>query len=154
MPAMTARLALTVLLSAAVTSLALGDGGADPAAYGFAPADDARELQRGEWKLIDMKQKGMDLPKEILKQVDFHFTFKPDKVVLRVQGQTKEGTYRVNSTRGVKEIDITIEKEQAFCIYELNRDTLKIALSPKQRPRDFTEKGDSEVIFILERIKK
>lgn len=151
---MTARLSLTLLLSAAVTSLALGDGGADPSAYSFAPSDDARELQRGEWKLIDMKQKGMELPKEILKGLEFQFTFKPDKVVLRVQGQTKEGTYRVNAAGGLKEIDITIDKETALCIYELKRDTLKIALSPKQRPRDFTDKGDSEVIFILERVKK
>jgi uncharacterized protein (TIGR03067 family) len=135
-------------------ALAVGDGGADPAAYGFAPADDARELQRGEWKLVDMKQKGMELPKELLKQLEFQFTFKPDKVVLRVQGQTKEGTYRVNASGGARELDITIDKEKALCIYELKRDTLKIALSPKQRPRDFTDKGDSEIIFILERFNK
>ena len=151
---MTARLALTLLLSAAVTSLALGDGGADPSAYSFAPSDDVRELQRGEWKLIDIKQKGMDLPKELLKTLEFQFTFKPDKVVLRVQGQTKEGPYRVNAARGVKEIDITIDKETVLCIYELNKDSLKIALGQKQRPRDFTAKGANEVIFVLERVKK
>lgn len=151
---MTARFSLTLLLSAAVTSLALGDGGADPSAYGFAPSDDARELQRGEWKLIDLKQNGAELPKDLLKQIDFHFTFKPDKVVLRFQGQTKEGPYRVNAARGVKEIDMTIDKETALCIYELNKDSLKIAAGQMQRPRDFTAKEANEVIFILERVKK
>jgi uncharacterized protein (TIGR03067 family) len=149
---MIARTALALLLSVGLASLALGDGGTETT-YTFAPADDARELQRGEWKLVSLQQNGVELPKEVLKQVDLLFSFKPDKVVLRSMGQNKEGTYKVDASKRLKEIDITIDKEKALCIFEVNKDKLTLALGQKERPKDFKSKGQDQIVFVLERVK-
>lgn len=149
---MIARVSLTLLLTAVVASLALGDGGTDTT-YTFVPADDVRDLQRGEWKVIGIQQNGMDLPKEMLKQVDMRFTFQADKVLLRSQGQNKEGIYKVNASKPQKEIDITIDKQQALCIFELKQDKLTLALGQQERPKDFKPKGKDQFVFVLERVK-
>jgi uncharacterized protein (TIGR03067 family) len=152
MPVMTLRVSLPLLLTAVIASLALGDGGTDTT-YTFVPADDTRDLQRGEWKLIGVQQNGVDLPKEVLKQVDMRFTFQPDKVLLRGQGQDKQGTYKVNASKPRKEIDITIDKEQVLCIFELNKDKLTLAMGKQVRPKDFKSMGQDQIVFVLERVK-
>jgi uncharacterized protein (TIGR03067 family) len=149
---MSARVSLALLLALVVVSLALGDGGTDTT-YTFAPPDDVRELQRGEWKLIAIQRNGIDLPKEELKQLDYCFTFKPDKVLLRYRGQNKEGTYKVDASKRLKEIDITIDNEKLQCVFELNKDKLTLALGKTERPKDFKPKRTDQIVFVMERVK-
>ena len=151
---MTARLALALLLSAAVTSLAPADGGTDSAAYRFAPTDDAHELRRGEWTMVEMYDGGIVLPGDALKALKFEFTLKADKLVMRLRDQTKEGSYRVNAERGAKEIDFRMDDVTAPGIYQLNGDRLKIAVGQKQRPRNFAARGAGEAVLTLERVRK
>jgi uncharacterized protein (TIGR03067 family) len=148
---MTARVSLALLLSFVIASLALGDSGTDTS-YSFIPADDAHELQRGEWKLVALQQNGAELPKAALGQIEIVFTFKPDKILLRSMGQNKQGTYKVDSSKRLKEMDITIDKEKALCIYELKQDKLTIVLGQKERPKDFKPMGIDQLVFVLERV--
>src|SRR5262249_50671631 len=133
---------------------ALADGGPGASAYRFAPPDDAHELGRGEWALVEMNQGGIVLRRDFLKAAQLELTLKPDKFVMRLEGKTEEGSYRVNTERGAREIDIRSGDVTALGIYELNGDRLKIALGRKRRPRDFTGKDADEGVIILERVRK
>jgi uncharacterized protein (TIGR03067 family) len=134
--------------------LAIGDGGSDPSAYNFAPPDDAHELRRGEWVMVEMNDGGIKLPGDALKALGFEFTLKADKVVMRLRDETREGSYRVSAERGAKEIDFRMDGVTAPGIYQLNGDRLRIAVGQKQRPRDFAAGGTGEAVLILERVRK
>jgi uncharacterized protein (TIGR03067 family) len=154
MATMLARCSLTILLSAAVASLAAADGGPGPSAYCFAPPDDDHELRRGEWAMVEMKQGGIVLPRDFLQAAQLEITLKPDKFVMRFEGKTEEGLYRLNTDRGAREIDIQAHDVTMLGIFELSGDRLKMALGHKRRPRDFTGKDADEGVIILERVRK
>ena len=122
-----------------------------------APADDKEdrdELEKKGWKIVAMNQGGKDVPKTMIDNLDLAFAFKDGKLTVKGANGTKEGTYKVDSSKTPREMDLHIEgeKDDAKAIYELDKETLKIALSKKERPKDF--KGGPDVaVFTFERVK-
>ena len=97
---------------------------------------------------------GKDVPKTMIDNLDLTFAFKDGKLTVKGANGTKEGTYKVDSSKTPREMDLHIEgeKDDAKAIYELDKETLKIALSKKERPKDF--KGGPDVaVFTFERVK-
>ena len=122
-----------------------------------APADDKEdraELEKGGWKIVAMNQGGKDVPDTTVKSIDLTFVFKDEKLTVKGSGGTKEGTFKIDSSKTPREMDLHIEgeKDDAKAIYEIDKDKLKIALSKKERPKDF--KGGPDVaVFTFERAK-
>jgi uncharacterized protein (TIGR03067 family) len=119
-----------------------------------APTDDKEDreaLEKGAWKIVAMNQGGKDVPKTMIDGLDLTFAFKDGKLTVKGANGTKEGTYKIDSSKTPREMDLNVDGD-AKAIYELDEGTLKIALSKKERPKDF--KGGPDVaVFTFERVK-
>jgi uncharacterized protein (TIGR03067 family) len=157
---MNVRLPLTLLLALGLASLTFADSGNDTGSYSFTPMDSGgQDLQGGEWKLAGIKQGQQNIPEELLKQIDMRFTFRGGKMTLTMtmggqKVETKEGTFKLNTSKRPREIDMTADNQTMLGIYEFEKDTLKIAMGPGKRPTSFDVKGGDEIVFILKRVAK
>ncbi len=135
------RWLLALVLPLCLVSLALADDQADQ-----------KDLETGTWKVVAMSRNGKELPKADLEKLDFTFTFKGDKFTVMATGQTKQGMFKIDSSKKPKEMNLKVEKDDDKAIYEIEKDSLKIAFGMKERPKDF--KGGADVIvFTFERKK-
>ena len=67
-----------------------------------APADDKEdrdELEKKGWKIVAMNQGGKDVPKTMIDNLDLTFAFKDGKLTVKGANGTKEGTYKVDSSK-------------------------------------------------------
>lgn len=82
--------------------------------------------------------------------------FKDGKLTMSANGQREEqGTYKLNPTAKIKEIDLTSDREMMPGIYELDGDTLRLAVpeEPKQgRPTEM-KSGKTVAVVTLKREK-
>jgi uncharacterized protein (TIGR03067 family) len=136
------HLLLALLLPLALVSVAQGDDKADSA-----------DLEKGTWKVTAMSQDGKDVTVDIAK-LNLTFTFKGDTLTIKSAGEMKEGTFKIDSSKTPKEIDLKMDKDKPAdkAIYEINKDTLKIAIGLSDRPTDF-KGGPKMAVFTLERQK-
>ena len=137
------HLLLALLLPLALTSVALADDKADLA-----------DLEKGTWKVTAMNEGGKDVTADMLALVKLSFTFKGDELTIASAGDSKKGTFKIDSTKTPNEIDLKMEKDKPADkgIYEINKDTLKIAIGIPDRPADF-KGGPKVAVFTLERQK-
>jgi uncharacterized protein (TIGR03067 family) len=130
--------------------LILADGG-DSGQYRLVAHEQHAELQRGEWRLVGMVNRGAVYPADILEAGDVRLTFKGDKATMRQAGVwSRTDTFRLDPERP-NEIDWTVERGRGAGIFELKDGTLKIALGTAGRPRDFTGNGDV-LLYVLKRV--
>src|SRR5262245_46120711 len=88
-------------------------------------ADNA-ELQ-GEWVATSGAINGKPYPAEWLKRT--RFTFKGDALLTRgEEDRTDEGTYKADSKKSPKHLDIKIKNKTLHGIYEVKGDELKVCL--------------------------
>jgi uncharacterized protein (TIGR03067 family) len=122
-------------------------------ATGADDKEDRGDLEKGGWKIVAMNQAGKDVPETTVKNIDLTFVFKDGKLMVKGPSGSKEGTYKIDSSKTPREIDLHIEgeKDDANAIYEVDKDKLKIALSKKERPKDF-KGGPDVVVFTFERV--
>jgi uncharacterized protein (TIGR03067 family) len=163
---MTAAILFAVVLSAPV----IGDKPADDA------KQDLKELQ-GKWRIAAIEENGEERVASKDEGVQFYFLLKGDKLSIGDgKGEFQEaGTVRVDPAKKPKAMDVTWKEkdkdaEHAKAIYELSKDTLKVAYLrmekdsgdaefAKQRPAGFKQKPvDSKQkphlrVLILERAK-
>src|SRR5262245_42194919 len=126
-------------------SLAIADGGSS-ADYQFAPSDDRAELERGEWLVVGVILRGHDEPKEVLEMYDLRMVFRGNTITQKASGaapRTLDSTYKLNPAAMPKQIDWGDGPKLSPAIYELNGDTLKIALGHDGRPKGFTADRNS-----------
>ncbi len=140
---MTPRLLLALLLPLALVSVTLADDKAD-----------LTDLEKGTWKVTAMNEAGQDKSADI-KQANLSFLFKGETLTIKSANDTKEGTFKIiDASKTPHEIDLKMDKDKPAdkAIYEINKDTLKIAIGIPDRPADF-KGGPKVVVFTLERQK-
>jgi uncharacterized protein (TIGR03067 family) len=114
---------------------------------------DQKDLENGPWKLVALNKDGQDVAKDNLDKIEVLFTFQGEKLSIKTGNAAKENAYKIDSSKTPKELNLTLDKSEDKAIYELTKDTLKIAVGPKERPKDF-KGGPNVVVFTLERVKK
>jgi uncharacterized protein (TIGR03067 family) len=126
--------------------------------------DDASEMAKfqGSWVITGFATKGQQLPLAPGKKVMLTFS-KDGKVVSEGGDQGKqEGTYKIDSTRKPKYIDIANDRESMVGIYTIEGDKLTIAVAvptkkevdeKTARARPLTLEGDTVLTITLTREK-
>jgi len=135
------RVLLTLILPLCLVSLALADDQAD-----------LKELESGSWRVVGIMHGGMETPKEIIEKSMVSFTFKGEKLTLSSGGETKEGTFKIDSSKTPKEMEVKVDKDTDKGIYQIEKESLKLAIGKKERPKDF-KGGADNIVFSLERAK-
>jgi uncharacterized protein (TIGR03067 family) len=145
------RLLAGLGLVLAFGALVRADGGDSSAAYQFVADDNRAELERGEWRIVGMKFRGMEYPADVLENGDVRLIFKGHKLTMKQAGGPGSSCpFKLNPT-GPNEIDWMLEPGRSRGVYELKNGTLKIAVGTKERPKNFSGEGDV-MLYILKRV--
>jgi uncharacterized protein (TIGR03067 family) len=122
-------------------------------------ADDAAEkdlkAMQGKWSVVSAVEHGKPVPAKELE--DTEIEFKGATMITREGKAEAKNAFKLDASKKPKLLvaDVGVEKETA--IYEIDGDTLKIALTKKiggKTPTSFELKeGDDVHIFILKRKK-
>jgi uncharacterized protein (TIGR03067 family) len=137
--------------------LALGlifaDGGESTATYNLVGADDRAELERGEWAVVKVSTRGKELPPARLQALDMRMVFQGDTLTQKTGGaNARPSTFRLNTNGRPKELDWGLKDVvQSLGIYQLDGDTLKIAMGRGTRPKGFDSDNNS-VVYTLKRV--
>jgi uncharacterized protein (TIGR03067 family) len=154
MPRTYSRLAslagLALALAALTLSARAGDGKKD------------RERLQGTWKLVKLFAKGEAVPAKLLEGTTLVIKGETMITVVVKNGKEKKlkGTYKLDPSRKPREIDIVADEgpnkgTKELGIYELDGDTLRVALNRDKRPTDFTTGEKSMTgVYTFQRIKK
>jgi uncharacterized protein (TIGR03067 family) len=130
----------------------------------FLAVDDAKkddaEALKGKWVAVSIKQGGMAVPDEVVKE--FKFKFDGKEYVNSAPGQSEEGGYKIDSSKSPKTIDFDIKTgndkgKKQLGVYKLDGDKLTIVAAiagETERPKS-TEPGadDPVLLVVLEREK-
>lgn len=128
--------------------------------------DDVRkELKalQGKWKTVGVEAVGKPFPKD--KIPAFTFVVAADG---KSTGQTPQGEFRFTMTVNPKKDPKTIENmhesgeqkgKKQYGIYKLEGDKFTVCMTPPgkaegDRPKDFTTKDTTNVVFVFERVKE
>ena len=128
--------------------------------------DDVRkELKalQGKWKAVALEAGGKPLPKEAIP--DFTFLIGADGKSTGKMAQSEyTATITVNPKKDPKTIDNVHESgaqkgEKQYGVYKLEGDKLTVCMTPPgaaegDRPKDFTTKDSTNVVFVFERVKE
>ena len=117
----------------------------------------------GSWKIESFDTDGApgSPPKELIEGI--RFVFEKDgkmKMTMNMNGKTDEqaGEFKLDQEAKLKTIDLTNHGQVAKGLYELDGDTLKLAIcdSPKSdRPTELKAKKDSKVaLVVFKRVKE
>jgi uncharacterized protein (TIGR03067 family) len=120
-------------------------------------ADDVKDKLKGTWTIVAMERDGQKAPEDAVK--DQTLIFEGDKVTFKQRGDTKTGTYKLDTAQKPPHLDITPsdgpQKDKAMkMIYQLDGDTLKIYGAKNEegeRPKNFEA---AAMIITLKREKK
>jgi uncharacterized protein (TIGR03067 family) len=128
--------------------------------------DDVRkELKalEGKWKAVALEAEGKPLPKEAIP--DFTYTIEADGKATGKMAQSEyTATMTVNPKKDPKTIDNVHESgaqkgKKQYGVYKLEGDKLTVCMTPPggaegDRPKDFTTKDTTNVVFVFERVKE
>jgi uncharacterized protein (TIGR03067 family) len=110
-----------------------------------------RDRLQGTWQVQSVTEGGKTMQGDAVKS--HKLAFKGDQVTIHGEGKAKEGTFKIDPTKKLKEIDITLgeQKKHGLGIYKLEGETLTIALSepPRGRPTAFASEEDSRITLIV-----
>lgn len=129
---------------------------------GAAAAQDAeKELKKleGSYQVKGLKKDGTDAPKEVMDSVK-GVVIKGGKLIIKVMGEDKTATIKVDPTKKPAHIDITPEdgpeKDMTFPgIYSLEKGELTIVfVEGGDRPKDFKADGEKTLKMVLTRKEK
>lgn len=133
----------------------------------FLAADDdaQKELKalQGKWKTIALEEAGNPTPKESVPNYTMHIGA-DGKSTGKLPEAEFHFTFTVDPKKNPKTIDIVHETgdkkdKKQYGIYKLEGDKWTVCSTPpgsaeSDRPKDFTTKDTSNVIFVFERIKE
>jgi uncharacterized protein (TIGR03067 family) len=109
----------------------------------------------GTWKVKEWKRNGEDVPAEDAKVT--RFIINGDKIIVDTGTKKDMGTITIDPKKKPATIDIKSEtyKVTLLCIYELDKDSLKICFpidAKEKRPTKFgSTKDDDTGLLVLER---
>jgi uncharacterized protein (TIGR03067 family) len=119
--------------------------------------DDAKKMQ-GTWDIVEYELMAKPAPANALKKVKA--VFNGDKFKLDTGGPGKESTFKLDSAKNPKQIDIDGEENgrpmKMRGIYAFDGDSLKICLAvdPAARPTEFrTDEKTKSVRMVLKKEK-
>jgi uncharacterized protein (TIGR03067 family) len=108
-----------------------------------------KQLFQGKWEVFSAEKGGEKLPDEILKGIKL--TVKGDKIEVEILGETKEGTFKLDTTKNPRHIDLTVEDKTLKGIYEFGKDkTLKVcAAIDENTPRPKSFKAEEQSLLVI-----
>jgi uncharacterized protein (TIGR03067 family) len=114
------------------------------------PMADQEKIQ-GTWALVAGERSGKLLPGEVAQHVKL--VFARDKRTTRNKDRHTEATFKLDSSKTPKEIDLDMEGNVGKGIYQLDGDNLKIAHGEvgDARPREFPKPGSGLTVLVLKR---
>jgi uncharacterized protein (TIGR03067 family) len=143
---------LVLGLALAFAAFVRGDGGGDPTAYAFRNDDDRAELERGEWRIVELN--GQDRLEGTPEQ---RLVFKDGKLSYKTSGaKGKDATnlpLRINPDARPRQIEWPGNTGRRLGIYQLDGDTLRIAFENNKRPTDFTPAPPYKIVYVLKRVR-
>ena len=103
-------------------------------------ADSENEKLQGTWVVDSIEQDGKTSSGDKVKNT--RWVFEGDRVSLPTKDGSKEYTFKLDATKKPKELDIETKRDGAtMCIYELDKNRLKICMATKAsggvRPNEF-----------------
>jgi uncharacterized protein (TIGR03067 family) len=118
---------------------------------------DQDKLQ-GKWKIESGMQGGKPLPDDVVKTGIIEFDGNKIKSTVKVDGadRTDEMTFKLDSTKKPKAIDVDMKGKPGLGIYKLDGDTLTICHGEDgdPRPTEFESKeGTKTVVVVMKRSK-
>ena len=123
-----------------------------PIVRGNDDKDDAKTME-GTWLPSSAELAGEKFPDKVLKTIKL--VIKDEKYTVTVGEETDEGTTTLDTAKEPKAMDIKGSKgpnkgKTFLCIYELDKDTLKVCydLSGKERPTEFKTKPDTSLYLV------
>jgi uncharacterized protein (TIGR03067 family) len=141
---------LGLALALAAVTFVRGDGGDDSAAYAFR-GDDLVELERSEWRIVELN--GQD---RLEGTPERRLVFKDGKLSHKSKdGKGKDAKnlpMRINPDATPRQIEWQNNAGKNLGIYQLDGDTLRIAFRNNHRPTDFTP-GANKIVYVLKRVR-
>jgi uncharacterized protein (TIGR03067 family) len=141
---MKTRLAVFVLLGAALASAGVAAGG-----------DAKAELKKfeGTWAIESAQRGGTVMSAAEAKMMTFTFT--GSKVTQHFGDKVRKGTFKINPGKNPRQIDVTLDKT-AKGIYAFKGGKLTLCLTESgERPTEFkSPEGSKTVILVLKRTKE
>jgi uncharacterized protein (TIGR03067 family) len=149
---------LVVVVSMAAWSMAAPVTDKDPV------KEEMKRLQ-GRWMPVYVEKERKPIPPEGLEDLmDLEIVVEGDKVILKEDGQLKEGwkvTFTIDPTKSPRTIDLSISVEDtmpetSLGIYKISGDTLEISILPPtkepERPTEFvTNPGGKNLLWRFKR---
>jgi uncharacterized protein (TIGR03067 family) len=122
-------------------------------------ADNTKEKQamgdqqkiQGTWALVSGERSGKPLPDQVIQQIKLIFA--GDKLTTRHKDRKTEATFKLDSNKTPKEIDLDMDGNVGKGIYQLVGDSLKIVHGEvgDARPKDFPKPGSGLTVLVLKR---
>src|SRR4051812_25263699 len=119
------------------------------------PAAKDDDKIQGTWQMVSGEKGGNPAPDKFVQA--FRLTFKAGwKITAQSKGEEKDGTYKIDSSKKPRQIEISIDGKTLEGIYELDGDGLKLCLSEGgARPAEFkSPEGSKTMLMVLKRQKK
>ena len=136
-----------------LVALVAGAWLASAAGTGRGAEADKDELQ-GVWVPTSMEINGQPASAKEVERT--RFTFKGEKLLFRHskdEGKEEEGTFKADSKKSPKQLDITIKNKTLHGIYEVKGDELKVCYEtgekPENRPTKFATNKEEELVLIV-----
>jgi uncharacterized protein (TIGR03067 family) len=118
---------------------------------------------QGKWKTVGLEAGGKPFPRGDVP--DFTYVIGADG---KCTGRTPEGEFRVTTTVNPRKDPKTIDNlhesgeykgKRQYGIYKLEGDRLTVCMTPPgrvegDRPKDFTTRDTTNVVFVFERVKE
>jgi uncharacterized protein (TIGR03067 family) len=108
-----------------------------------------KDKLQGTWAMVSGERDGKPIPEENAKNTKVEFA--GDKMVIHNKDRKTEGTFKLNTDKKPKAIDVDLGGQQGKGIYQLEGDTLKVAHGEAggPRPKDFSTKEGSGVTVVV-----
>ena len=118
-----------------------------------------KDLVQGSWAFANGQRNGETPPDEVQ---SLKLSFKDDKLIAHINGEAKDGKFKIDATKKPKEITITIEDNgrnmEMKGIYEMDGDTLYLCFPSEPggpTPKELTGKrGSKQMYWVLKRAKE
>jgi uncharacterized protein (TIGR03067 family) len=115
-----------------------------------AKPEDKDRLQ-GTWMLVSAERRGEKAAEDFIKIVQLKFD--GDKFAMTIDKQMKTGTFKLDTAKNPRQIDLVSDKATSPAIYKLDTDTLTLVIDAddKTRPEKFSSTGKDNLLLVFKK---